>query len=48
MILKKNTVNDGEPSEKPGQVIVDEFSDVLWLEDGLSQNTLEACKRYRL
>ncbi len=45
MALKKNTVKDGEPSEKPGQVIIDEFSDVLWLEDGLSKNTLEAYKR---
>ena len=45
MVLKKNTVKDGEPSEKPGQVIIDEFSDVLWLEDGLSKNTLEAYKR---
>ena len=41
---KKNSI-EGESSEKPGQIIIDEFSDVLWLEDGLSKNTLEAYKR---
>ena len=41
---KKNST-EGESSEKPGQIIIDEFSDVLWLEDGLSKNTLEAYKR---
>jgi len=41
---KKNSM-EGESSEKPGQIIIDEFSDVLWLEDGLSKNTLEAYKR---
>ena len=41
---KKNST-EGELSEKPGQIIIDEFSDVLWLEDGLSKNTLEAYKR---
>jgi integrase/recombinase XerD len=41
---KKNSTK-GELSEKPGQIIIDEFSDVLWLEDGLSKNTLEAYKR---
>ncbi len=32
-------------SERAGQAIVDEFCDALWLEDGLSKNTLEAYKR---
>ena len=41
---KKNST-EGESSEKPDQIIIDEFSDVLWLEDGLSKNTLEAYKR---
>jgi len=41
---KKNST-ESELSEKPGQIIIDEFSDVLWLEDGLSKNTLEAYKR---
>ncbi|MFM8468057.1 MAG: site-specific tyrosine recombinase XerD [Oxalobacteraceae bacterium] len=31
--------------ERPGQDIVDEFCDALWLEDGLSKNTLDAYKR---
>lgn len=31
--------------ERPGQAIVDEFCDALWLEDGLSTNTLDAYKR---
>lgn len=31
--------------ERIGQAIVDEFCDMLWLEDGLSKNTLEAYKR---
>ena len=31
--------------ERVGQAIVDEFCDMLWLEDGLSKNTLEAYKR---
>ena len=31
--------------ERPGQAIVDEFGDALWLEDGLSKNTLDAYKR---
>lgn len=30
---------------RAGQAIVDEFCDALWLEDGLSKNTLEAYKR---
>jgi len=30
---------------RAGQAIKDEFSDALWLEDGLSKNTLEAYKR---
>ncbi len=34
-----------EARERPGQTIVDEFCDVLWLEDGLSKNTLDAYKR---
>ena len=29
----------------PGQEIVEEFCDALWLEDGLSRNTLDAYKR---
>jgi integrase/recombinase XerD len=41
---KKNSM-ESESSEKPAQIIIDEFSDVLWLEDGLSKNTLEAYKR---
>ena len=31
--------------ERPGQAVADEFCDMLWLEDGLSKNTLEAYKR---
>ena len=31
--------------DRPGQAIVDEFCDALWLEDGLSKNTLDAYKR---
>ena len=31
--------------ERPGQAIADEFCDALWLEDGLSRNTLDAYKR---
>jgi integrase/recombinase XerD len=31
--------------ERAGQALVDAFCDVLWLEDGLSNNTLEAYKR---
>jgi integrase/recombinase XerD len=31
--------------ERPGQAVIDEFCDALWLEDGLSKNTLEAYKR---
>lgn len=31
--------------ERPGQAIADEFCDALWLEDGLSKNTLDAYKR---
>ncbi len=34
-----------EARERPGQAIADEFCDALWLEDGLSKNTLEAYKR---
>ena len=34
-----------EARERPGQDIVDEFCDALWLEDGLSKNTLDAYKR---
>ena len=30
---------------RAGQAIVDEFCDALWMEDGLSKNTLEAYKR---
>lgn len=45
MTRQKNNLKDSDSSEKAGQVIVDEFSDVLWLEDGLSKNTLEAYKR---
>ncbi len=30
---------------RAGQAIVDEFCDALWLEDGLSKNTLDAYKR---
>ena len=35
----------GTRSERPGQAIVDAFCDALWLEDGLSKNTLDAYKR---
>jgi integrase/recombinase XerD len=45
MARHKKNPTEGELSEKPGQIIIDEFSDVLWLEDGLSKNTLEAYKR---
>ena len=45
MARHKKNPTEGESSEKPGQIIIDEFSDVLWLEDGLSKNTLEAYKR---
>ena len=45
MTRQENNLKESDSSEKPGQVIVDEFSDVLWLEDGLSKNTLEAYKR---
>lgn len=31
--------------QRPGQAIVDEFCDVLWLEDGLSQNSRDAYRR---
>jgi integrase/recombinase XerD len=31
--------------ERPGQAVIDEFCDALWLEDGLSKNTLDAYKR---
>ena len=31
--------------ERVGQAIVDEFCDMLWLEDGLSKKTLEAYNR---
>ena len=34
-----------EVRERPGQGIIDEFCDALWLEDGLSRNTLDAYKR---
>ncbi len=34
-----------EARERPGQAIADEFCDALWLEDGLSRNTLDAYKR---
>ena len=36
---------DTEARARPGQDIVDEFCDALWLEDGLSKNTLDAYKR---
>jgi len=45
MARHKKNPTEGELSEKPGQIIIDEFSDVLWLEDGLSKNKLEAYKR---
>lgn len=34
-----------EQRERPGQAVIDEFCDALWLEDGLSKNTLDAYKR---
>ena len=34
-----------DKTERAGQAIIDEFCDALWLEDGLSKNTLEAYKR---
>lgn len=34
-----------DQGERPGQPTIDEFCDALWLEDGLSKNTLEAYKR---
>ena len=39
------TIVAAEQAERPGQSIADEFCDALWLEDGLSKNTLEAYKR---
>lgn len=39
--MKADAVN----TERTGQGIIDEFCDALWLEDGLSKNTLEAYKR---
>ncbi len=36
---------DKDQRERPGQALIDEFCDALWLEDGLSKNTLEAYKR---
>ncbi|MFM7484152.1 MAG: site-specific tyrosine recombinase XerD [Burkholderiaceae bacterium] len=33
------------PPDSPGQAVIDEFCDALWLEDGLSKNTLDAYKR---
>ncbi|MFM8463250.1 MAG: site-specific tyrosine recombinase XerD [Burkholderiaceae bacterium] len=33
------------PPDSPGQAVIDEFCDSLWLEDGLSKNTLDAYKR---
>ena len=33
------------PADAPGQAVIDEFCDALWLEDGLSKNTLDAYKR---
>lgn len=36
---------DTDKRERAGQAIIDEFCDALWLEDGLSKNTLEAYKR---
>ena len=36
---------DVPTEERPGRAIADEFCDALWLEDGLSKNTLEAYKR---
>ena len=38
-------VAEAEQAERPGQSIADEFCDALWLEDGLSKNTLDAYKR---
>ena len=34
-----------KPVERPGEAIIDAFCDVLWLEDGLSQNTRDAYRR---
>lgn len=34
-----------EAKPRPGQAIVDDFCDALWLEDGLSKNTLDAYRR---
>ncbi len=39
------TTGKGTDEQRPGQAIVDEFCDVLWLEDGLSQNTRDAYSR---
>ena len=36
---------DSVEHQRPGQDIVDEFCDMLWLEDGLSQNTRDAYSR---
>lgn len=49
MVGRKRSARPGvapvPASERPGQPWIDEFCDALWLEDGLSKNTLEAYKR---
>ena len=42
---KAAATGDGVEERRPGQDIVDEFCDMLWLEDGLSQNTRDAYRR---
>ena len=37
--------SDTDCRERPGQAIADEFCDALWLEDGLSRNTLSGYRR---
>ncbi len=34
-----------DQAERPGEAVIDEFCDALWLEDGLSQNTRDAYRR---
>ncbi len=43
---KAATIAGGSVEDlRPGQAIIDEFCDMLWLEDGLSQNTRDAYRR---
>jgi integrase/recombinase XerD len=43
--LRKQSDATGAESEKPGESLIDAFIDALWLEEGLSKNTLAAYRR---